>query len=170
MQTLAHLADLLDYPTHNLRVQVAECVELLGGPGAGAGRRLADFCAWVNSLSPAGVEETYTAAFEAPARCAPYAGHHLLGPGHRRGLFLAELNAYYRRHGFSAGNELPDHLPVLLRFLSRSGDSQEREELIEWCVLPALTRMLVALGPEHPYRAALDTVALLLEARHSAGG
>ncbi len=169
MLVLASLANLIDYPTRELAAHVADCIDRMEEQKTGTGERLSQFKLWVTSLPQARIEEIYTGTFETPARCTPYAGHQLLGPGNRRGRFLAELRAHYRNHGFHAGNELPDYLPVLLRFLGHATDSPERRELIEYCVLPAIIKMLAELEPTHPYRAPLETAAWLLEGGRAGG-
>lgn len=111
----------------------------------------------------AALEETYTRTFDLNGDTSLYVGHHLFGEDWRRGLFLAGLKQSYRESGFSSGSELPDHLPLLLRFIARRQRDEEREEevheLLQDCVIPAVSRLVTTLRDgENPYRAALEMI------------
>jgi hypothetical protein len=54
--------------------------------------------------------------FDMQPVCYPYVGYQLFGESYKRGAFMAQLNEAYHAIGYSAGQELPDHLPVILRF------------------------------------------------------
>jgi nitrate reductase delta subunit len=90
--------------------------------------------------------------------CYPYIGYQLFGETYKRGEFLALLNARYREAGFVVEGELPDHLSVILRYLSRTWDAA----LVQEGVVPALTKMLDQL-PENPYRHLLRAVLAVLQ-------
>ncbi len=55
---------------------------------------------------------------------------------------MAELNHRYGETGFSCGAEMPDHLGVLMRFLSHAPDLPETDDLRNDCIVPALRRAL----------------------------
>jgi nitrate reductase assembly molybdenum cofactor insertion protein NarJ len=57
-------------------------------------------------------------------------------------MFLAGLEEHYRIYHFSAAPELPDHLGIMLQFLTKDGNEEERDELISLCMIPGLKRML----------------------------
>jgi nitrate reductase assembly molybdenum cofactor insertion protein NarJ len=77
---------------------------------------------------------------------------------------MAKLKEHYKAHGFSEEKELPDHLSVMLRFLSANCNDAESQELIRECMLPALSKMIGALNgvKENPYRAVLKASAIVL--------
>ncbi|MFN3492488.1 MAG: nitrate reductase molybdenum cofactor assembly chaperone, partial [Anaerolineales bacterium] len=94
-----------------------------------------------NSLET--MREIYTVTFDMQPFCYPYIGYCLFGESYKRGAFMAQLNEAYRKFDFSASQELPDHLPVVLRFLSLQAVDIEDEfcqALIYEGILPALEK------------------------------
>ena len=78
-------------------------------------------------------------------------------------MFLAGLEEQYQMVDFSAADEAPDHLGVMLRFLARIGDEEEKEEISFLYVLPALKRMLRGfVGRRTPYKGVLQALLLVL--------
>ncbi len=71
---------------------------------------------------------------------------------------MASLAGRYREASFSCGGELPDHLPVMLRYMGCCGDAEAARELATEAVLPALESML-RLSPKgyEPLLLALKT-------------
>lgn len=70
--------------------------------------------------------------------------------------------------------ELPDHLPVILRWLARIYGTEICTDMVRECVLPTIRRMDNALAPArdahgnveggaNPYREVLQAVALVLQ-------
>jgi nitrate reductase delta subunit len=107
-------------------------------------------------------EELYTATFDVTPACVPYVSIHLFGEENfKRGEFMAALSARYAAAGFETRGELPDHLSVLLRFLAQT-DEAERRELVQFCLLGPLGKMIVSLSDENPYRALLKAVREVL--------
>ncbi len=160
----ASLAEILDYPGPDLAARVDGCIARLGEAHPEAARRLAEFGRAV-AAAPAGrLEESYTAAFDLDASCSPHVGHRLLGADARRGTFLARLAGRYRARGFSAGQELPDHVSVLLRFLAYAPDEPGRGELLGDCLAPALASLAAELSRRaHPWAAAADAARLVVD-------
>ncbi len=158
-EALRGLADLLSYPAGDAVAIARRCRGLVGG---GAGRHLDAFVARAEAAGPRGLEEAYSATFDLQPACAPYVGHHLLGDGPQRGLFLARLAGVYRDDGFAdraAGGELPDHVAVVLRYLAATPRGDARDALLRDGLVPAVDRMLAALdGPGNPYRAVLSAL------------
>jgi nitrate reductase molybdenum cofactor assembly chaperone NarJ/NarW len=121
------------------------------------------FVGAMSALSPDEREELYTATFDVMPACVPYVSIHLFGEENfKRGEFMAGLQARYAEAGFSAGGELPDHLCVLLRFAAQAGET-ERRELVEFCLLGPLGRMMEGLSEANPYRALLESVRETLQ-------
>ena len=70
----------------------------------------------------------------------------------KRAHLMARLVERFRDVGFEAGNELPDHVGVLLRFARRL-DAEECSDLVRWCLAVPVTAMHAALaGTRNPYR------------------
>lgn len=141
-------AEILDYPRPGLLEAVRECEAFVAARYPEAEALLGGFRAYVEKTPLGELEEVYTGAFDLDtlsdfdATCYPYVGHHLFGESYKRSTFLLELNERFRAHGFSAGTELPDHLVVLLRFLTLCEDPALVDEVVRDALLPALERMV----------------------------
>lgn len=145
------LADILDYPSPALLEQVKRSGALLGKIDRDAVSKMDTFRLFVDTTPLTRLQEIYTSTFDLQAVCYPYAGYHLFGESYRRGEFLAKLKARYSAVGFSSGSELPDHVPMLLRYLAQLQDDDEREVIISECLLPAVTQMETRLHGGNPY-------------------
>jgi nitrate reductase delta subunit len=154
------LADLLDYPTPDLPNQAGECAALLAKSRARAAQHLERFRDLAERTPLGALEELYTSAFDLQPVCYPYVGYQLFGDTYKRGEFLARLKEHYREHGFAVGRELPDHLPVMMRYLA--SQDQPDQELIADGLLPALNKMLDALR-DHPYGDVMRALRLAVQ-------
>ncbi len=161
---LESIAALLDYPDFRIRERAIEACRAAAGCSPGPAAALEGFRGFVDRSPLREIEEAYTRAFDfEPAVCLE-AGYHLFGDTRRRGTFLAGLKDAYRRAGFEAGRELPDHLPTLLRFLAGPALSEEKEELADQCVIPAAAAIRRRLEEkQHPYAPVLAAVVEILE-------
>jgi nitrate reductase molybdenum cofactor assembly chaperone NarJ/NarW len=181
-------APLLEYPTPALGRQAQECGELLQTtlcpvPGHRTGLRtgqaasstasavrsqaaalLDRFRLFVEGAQASRLEELYTATFDLQAVCSPYVGYHLFGESYKRGMFMARLKQGYREWGFSAGNELPDHVAAVLRFLALATDGDFSQTLLGEGLIPALSKMDQAFGDpsDNPYAGVIRALLLLL--------
>lgn len=147
-----HFAELFSYPSAELTQRVAACAALLRQDQPAAGASLERFGTFMQNQSASRIEEIFTATFDLQPVCHPYVGYQLCGENQQRGMFLMQLNQLYRRHGFVAGVELPDHLSTLLRFIGTLAPQDCSRELIEDGLLPALAKILQGLdAADHPY-------------------
>jgi nitrate reductase delta subunit len=157
-------ASLVEYPTPFLMDRVNECISLLTPLQHEAADLLGRFKTFLTLTPLSRMEEVYTATFDLDAVCYPYVGYHLFGDGNHRGMFLAGLKEHYQGSGFSAGNDLPDHLGVMLRFLAHSNDEGDREELLFLCIIPALKSMLDGFEDSaNAYKGVLQALLLVLQ-------
>lgn len=159
-------ADLLDYPTPQTRQQVEACLTQLQ-PHPEATQAFEMFCRGIESLPPERLQELYTITFDMQPLCYPYIGYHLFGESYKRGAFMAQLNETYHAHDFCPQQELPDHLPVALRFLGLQPTLREAEfgqTLIAEGILPALAKMRQVFNQqtENPYASLLTALELVL--------
>jgi len=137
------LGDLLDYPDLQLSTHAKECVQLLASDLPHASNQMEMFLEFVGSTTQGRMEEIYTGTFDVSPTCFIFAGYMLFGETFKRGEFLVQLQEKYQQHNFSAGNELADHVPVIVRFLATLDDSDIlKEEIIEDCLLPVLEKMI----------------------------
>ncbi len=153
---------ILDYPDSQLSERVDEAIALLSSLHGKASTLLAEFQTFLAKTPIGTMEEIYSRTFDLQAVCFPYVGYHLFGEDHRRGLFMAGLKGDYKANQFSCGNELPDHLGVMLRFLANESH-EGRDEMIDLCVIPALKKMVARLdGASNPYQKVLESLLLVL--------
>lgn len=181
---LGFFADMLEYPASlsiwpsGMAERARECAALLEGD---AKDLLAVFSEDISFKKCGEMEEIFTATFDFRPDCALHVGAHLFGGGDstgggdtRRGIFMAGLNEYYKACGFqfSPGQEMPDHLVVMLRFLchlerSRSWEAEKEKalELVSECIIPTVEKILTALdgnGGKNPYAPLLKAIIIFL--------
>ena len=177
---LALFADLLEYPRSNVAQTARECLALVAPENAEAAKLLAEFIAFAERTPADTIEEIFTATFDLNASCHPYIGYHMFGEAYQRSALLLELKETFRQHHFDPGVELPDHLAVLLRFMSICPDAAMVEEIAREALLRTLGAMMlvpesdpVEEGEEMPelfdvgidYRRVLQALDLVLQAR-----
>lgn len=140
-------ADVLSYPFESPAWAARRCAAIASGRDVEAGRLLESFAELVETTPLGEVQEAYTRTFDLDTlsrtepTCYPYVGHYLFDESHKRGAFIVELRKRFRAHGFSEGDDLGDHLVVLLRFLAVCPDETLAGELVDDAILPALTKM-----------------------------
>ena len=171
-RTLQLLADMLEYPQSNPAEKARECADLVAASSPDAASRLRQFQALAQRTPSGRLEEIYTITFDLEAACHPYVGYHLFGESYKRSTFLLELKERFRGCGFKfSDSELPDRVSVLLRFVSVTGDEEERQEIINEGLLPALNKMVKEAeeGDEEPhhdgdaYRNVLQALRMVLQ-------
>jgi nitrate reductase molybdenum cofactor assembly chaperone len=180
---LALFADLLEYPRSDVAQTARECLALVAPDNAEAAALLADFLAFAERTPADTIEEIFTATFDLNASCHPYIGYHMFGEAYQRSALLLELKNTFRDYDFDPGVELPDHIAVLLRFMSICTDPAMVEEIAREALLRTLEPMMlvpesdpVEEGEEVPelfdvgidYRRVLQALALVLQARFGA--
>jgi nitrate reductase delta subunit len=168
-------ANLLAYPTPKLLHQAGACAEKLRHICPEATAALEKFSAALADRTLAQNEELYTITFDMQPVCYPYVGYHLFGESYKRGAFMAQLNEAYHAFGYSAGDELPDHVPAILRFLSLDATNRHTvpvpfregefcQALLAEGLVPAIGKMRQAFGEEsqNPYAHLLTALLLFL--------
>jgi len=164
------LSEILDYPRPDLPARVRECVTLLSSFNPQAAARLDGFRAFVEQTPQGQLEEVYTATFDLQMTCYPYAGYLLFGESYNRGEFMVNLKDLYNAHGFSSvGNELPDHICVMLRFMAVLQDEELSMLMVSECLIPAVRKMEQAFQDNsNPYGEVIRALSLILNDEHSA--
>lgn len=163
---LRAFAHLLDYPTPQIHQQAEACLAELQ-PNIEAAQALETFRRGIEQLPLEHLQELYTVTFDMQPLCYPYIGYHLFGESYKRGTFMAQLNETYHAHDFCPQQELPDHLPVALRYLGQEPARREDDfgrVLIAEGILPALMKMRQVFNQhtENPYASLLATLQLVL--------
>lgn len=162
-------AVLLEYPSTETIEQARDCLEQLKPTHPEAAEALEKFVRRLDQLSLEKMRELYTITFDMQPVCYPYVGYHLFGESYKRGAFMAQLNEAYHACEYSAGQELPDHLAVILRFLGLDAIHRAGEfcqTLLNSGLMPALEKMLKVFSDnsENPYFGLLSALQLFLVA------
>ncbi len=156
-------AHVLGPPGPSLSDQVSECISILAPSRGEAAGLMNRFKTFVDQTPISRMEKIYAETLSPDGVCYPYVGYHIFGDGSHRRLFRAGLEEEYRIYDFSAAQEFPDHLGVMLQFLARDEDEEEIDELISLSIIPALKRMLEGLDRATPYRDVLKALLLVLQ-------
>jgi nitrate reductase molybdenum cofactor assembly chaperone NarJ/NarW len=161
LSVLQKFGEALTYPTPGYHRGIEELEELLGEQSAQAPLR--DFQRAAALLSPEVLEEHYTRAFDLAPQAVPYLSVYLFGAeSPQRGQFMAGLSGAYAQAGFDAGNELPDHLAVVLRYAAVA-PALEWPELQQWCLPAPVRHMRLALEKaSNPYQHLLASLESFL--------
>jgi nitrate reductase molybdenum cofactor assembly chaperone len=152
-KVLDQVGVVLGYPADAFATRLATAralAERAGSiPGGDVGMRLgAAAAALAEDLDMRGAEwaaERYTVLFDMSPVCTLAVGYHVFGETYARGELLAGLTGELREHGVSCGDELPDHLPVLLQLLGSMPHAEDRRLLLSVVLLPGLEKMLQEL-------------------------
>lgn len=124
----------------------------------------------VEGMSAERLQEEYVATFDFNPAVALHLGHHLFGDNQKKGAYLIRLKQEFRRFGYvPPGNELPDHLPLLLgflAFLARRGEDDARRAFLSECVLPGVERLGAAFSArgDSPWKPVVEAAGLLCAA------
>jgi nitrate reductase delta subunit len=176
-RTLKALSALLSYPSEALQAAAPEIGLAIHAEGLLSPRvqqalePLLDVL-WTQDVYE--LEETYVFLFDRSRSLSLNLFEHVHGESRDRGQAMVDLLETYRAGGFELGGaELPDHLPVLLEFLSTRPLAEARETLADAAhILAALAHRLrgrdsvyapvfdalVEIAAEQPNAEALDAL------------
>lgn len=122
MKTFKALSALLSYPTEDLQAAIPAVREVLDAEGLlHRGQRLAlePLLADMEEGDIYDLQERYVLLFDRSRTLSLNLFEHIHGESRDRGGAMVDLLETYRAGGFDlTGPELPDHLPVLLEYLS----------------------------------------------------
>lgn len=144
----ACIAGLFDYPHSDFMQAVTQTGEFLEKRYPAAGSHMQAFAHFVAGQNLPALEEIFMRSFDIQAATTLDAGYVLFGDDYKRGELLSQLNREHQKAGNSCGLELADHLPNLLRLLSKLEDKELVDDLIQIIIIPALRKMLVEFEPE----------------------
>ncbi|MFC7704224.1 nitrate reductase molybdenum cofactor assembly chaperone [Plastorhodobacter daqingensis] len=167
MRTFKALSALLSYPSADLQAAVPAVRDILAAEAVLPPAQLAGLDPLLASLAEDDLfdlEERYVILFDRSRTLSLNLFEHIHGEGRDRGGAMVDLLETYRAGGFDLmGSELPDHLPVLLEFLSLRPLDEAR------AILADAGHILVALAErlarrETPYAAVLSALVAVAEA------
>ena len=164
------LARMLDYPggKEGIVADTGKVSEVLQGRDMES--PLEPFGRFVENSTLARLQEEYVATFDFNPAVALYLGHHLFGDHQKKGAYLIRLKQEFACHGFTpSGNELPDHLPLVLAFLAylaRNAEAGVRRSFVSECVLPGVELLGAAFSTRgnSPWKPVVEAARLLCAA------
>ncbi len=141
MKTFKVLSLLLEYPPPELWEALPEMRRILDVERLIPEPARSGVYALIDDLEHTDVMEaqaTYVGLFDRGRHLSLHLFEHLIGESRDRGTAMVQLIEHYRACGFELGaRELPDHVPLILEFLSRRTWSEAQEMLGE--AMPVLT-------------------------------
>ncbi|KAB2914001.1 MAG: nitrate reductase molybdenum cofactor assembly chaperone, partial [Hyphomicrobiaceae bacterium] len=146
-KTLKVLSALLSYPTSGLQAAVPEMRAALDAEGR-LPRKHRDRLDRIMEEIAGGdlydLQERYVLLFDRTRSLSLHLFEHVHGESRDRGQAMVDLRSLYERHGLTmTSNELPDHLPLFLEFLSEIPEAEAKELLDETShVLEAIRQRL----------------------------
>jgi nitrate reductase delta subunit len=156
-------ATLLSYPSENVATEAAACSAGLKQISPEASVSLESFNRFLEASDISQIEEAFTGTFDLQSLCHPYVGYQLCGESQQRTMFMIKLRELYQQYGFMSGNELPDHLTEIMRFLGSVADQDCRQEIIQDGILPALEKITQGIESDnHPYVSLLNALQSFL--------
>ncbi|MCO5130162.1 MAG: nitrate reductase molybdenum cofactor assembly chaperone [Xanthobacteraceae bacterium] len=166
MRTFKALSALLSYPSRDLQLAVPAIRAALneGLLPRAAVASLAPLLASLEGDDLYNLQERYVLLFDRSRTLSLNLFEHIHGESRDRGGAMVDLLETYRAGGFDlAGSELPDHLPVLLEFLSTRPAAEARDILADaGHILVALAERLTRR--EAAYAAVLDALVTFASA------
>jgi len=133
MIVLRALGALLSYPREDLRQALPEIAEAIRASPLVAKRERGGLTILIEELASGellAAEERYVELFDRGRSTSLNLFEHLHGESRDRGDAMVELKRRYQRAGFDlATRELPDHLPVVLEYLSCRDVAETRDML-----------------------------------------
>ena len=158
--TLRIVSRLMSYPCDALQAAVPEMLEVLEREAVlpeAHQQALAGFLSHARETALLELQERYVATFDRGRNLSLHLFEHVHGESRDRGQAMVDLVHHYRANGFMlAARELPDHLPLMLEFLS----TQPREEAAK--LLGDAMPVIVLLGAR--LREAGSNYAVLFDA------
>ncbi|MEI8346974.1 MAG: molecular chaperone TorD family protein [Pseudomonadota bacterium] len=159
-------SSLIDYPQNEILSQTEEMINMLADKFPAAQTLVSDFIYGLKKkdLSFNQLQEHFTHVFYVTPQCIPYATIQIFGAqGHKRAEFMAKVVQISQQLKFDIGQELPDHLTVLLRFISVIS-KEEKREMIHSILLPSLSKMIEELDKvDGPYKYLYKAIEKTLE-------
>jgi nitrate reductase delta subunit len=156
-------ATLLSYPIPSITSDATTCSADLKQVSPEAATSLEGFIGFLKANDISRIEEAFTGTFDLQSLCHPYVGYQLCGESQQRTMFMIKLKDIYQEYGFVSGNELPDHLTEVVRFIGSIDDQECRQEIIQDGLLPALEKITQGIESDgHPYVALLNALQSFL--------
>lgn len=135
------LSKLFDYPEDNYHDNVVAAANAVSKDYPEAAAELEKFLKLL-PMQTREMEELYSRSFDVQAVTTLDVGYVLFGDDYQRGEVLVHLNNEHSKAGNSCGQELGDHLPILLKLLPKLEDTEVKNELVTMLIAPAVEKMM----------------------------
>lgn len=145
--------EFFEYPSETIKSSIESCKLLLATYSDEVTiNEFAKFSNKIMNNSLQSIEEAYIQIFDMNSHFHPYIGAHIFEDSYKRSYFLVKLKDEYRTHNFEPPeNELPDHITVILQFLSKIDDLALMKEFLENFIVFVYNKVLgVTQGYENP--------------------
>lgn len=133
IRTFKALSMLLTYPSDDLKAVAGEVADVLKDEGVlslKAQQAIRPLLADMEQLGLYDLQELYVLLFDRSRTLSLNLFEHVHGESRDRGPAMVDLLEAYRSGGFDlVSTELPDHLPILLEYLSTRPIAEAREML-----------------------------------------
>ncbi len=144
----SHFAGLLEYPREDMKIRVEESVKALSSHPEyppEAVEELKKFQRDLEEMPLDDLQGVYSYTFELSSDYTLDMGYHLF-EGFKRSNKMATIKSMFKESGFPSEQfgkgELPDHLPVLLHFLSFLQDEALKKDFRESFVILAMEKLV----------------------------
>ncbi|MEO8232543.1 MAG: hypothetical protein ABI638_09685 [Ignavibacteriota bacterium] len=134
-------ASLLAYPNKGLLEDVDAVQELINEFYPDASEAMTEFVEFAKTTHLWKWEEIYTRTFDVQAITTLDLGYVLFGDDYKRGELLVNLSKEHKKFDNDCGSELGDHLPNVLRLLTKLTDDDLKTDLIYLIIKPALHKI-----------------------------
>jgi nitrate reductase assembly molybdenum cofactor insertion protein NarJ len=142
------IAALFEYPDVQFPHRVSQIRAGLDGEYEKATLLLDKFLGYLPANDVLAMQELFTRSFDVQAIATLDLGYVLFGDDYKRGELLANLSREHTAVQNDCGSELGDHLPNLLRLISRLEDEELLEDLAYAIIAPALSEMIGEFSPD----------------------
>ena len=151
----ALLAEILDHPNPDFPQRVAALRELLAGKYPEAYQHMLQFESMLpgdgGTFSIAEQEaqqELFVRTFQVQGITTMDVGYIAFGDDYKRAELMVNLVREHRDAGVDCGDELPDHLPNILKLLAVWEDEENVTEMVHELLLPAVNAMAFEFSQE----------------------
>lgn len=165
------LGGLIEYPKQDIRPKLDALIDLIKGDEKYQKEildSLDDFRRSIQAMSLDDLQGVYSYTFEMSSDFSIDLGYHL-HEGFKRTENLLQIKAMYRHFEFPfesmGGGELPDHLPLVLKFLGFLQDETAIRDLRGNFLIMSLEKLNknFAKNQKNPYRSLINAICKIID-------
>lgn len=171
--TIELLANMLEYPQEDFYSKITRLNSEINSSSDNSINPLKEFLDFANTHKIEELQEFYVKTFDVNPICSLYASIHLFGEeSFKRSDFMARLKQAYHEYGMPFDEkELPDFIPIILKFTVYLKDEKRLEDFIKRCILKPLKTMIETLKDNsNPYKSLMEYIRIFTEKNLSHSG